>query len=68
MFPLSPVGFNFGIPRTNKPPNNMGPPLLELLLPLAVLELLVLLLLLFNEGLVDSPFTFPAKQIFLVSS
>jgi len=68
MFPLSPVGFNFGIPPTNKPPSDMGPPLLELLLLLIALELLVLLLVLLNEELVDSPLTFPAKRMFLVSS
>lgn len=60
MFPLNPVGFNFGIPPANKPPRDIGPPLLLLLV--AVLEFTVLFLLL-NEGLVDSPVTFPAKQI-----
>ena len=66
MCPLSPVGFNFGIPPANKPPSDMGPPLeLELLL-LITLELLVLLLLLLNEELDDSPFILPAKQMFLI--
>lgn len=63
MFPLSPVGFNFGIPPTNKPPSDMGPPLLELLLLLLLIapELLVLLLLLLKElkELVDSFLTRP---------
>lgn len=78
MFPLSPVGFNFGIPPANKPPSDMGPPLLELvvlllppppplLLLLIALELLALLLFVPNEKFVDSPFTFPAKQVYLIS-
>ena len=66
MFPLSPVGFNFGIPPANKPPSDMGPPLLLLLL-IAVLELLVLLLLL-NEGLFDSPLTLPETAGALLST
>jgi len=60
MFPLSPVGFNFGIPPANKPPSGTGPPLL-VLLP-TMLELLLLKLFVLNEGLVDSPFTLPIKQ------
>lgn len=68
MCPLSPVGFNFGIPPANKPPSDMGPPLLELeLLLLIALELLVLLLLL-NEELDDSPFILPAIAGALLST
>lgn len=67
MFPLSPVGFNFGIPPANKPPRDIGPPLLLLLV--AKLELLLLvLLLLFCKGLVDSPLTFPAIAGALLST
>lgn len=65
MFPLSPVGFNFGIPPANKPPSGIGPPLLLLLI--AALEVLVLLLLL-NEGLFDSPLTLPAIAGALLST
>lgn len=53
------------MPPANKPPRDMGPPLL--LLFIAALELLVLLLL-FNEGLVDSPLTLPAIAGALLST
>lgn len=58
---LSPVGFNFGIPLANSPPNPMGPPLFELLTPLlAALELFSLLFE--EEELPGSPFTLPRKK------
>lgn len=53
---LSPVGFNFGIPLANSPPNPMGPPLFVLLMPLVTRLELLLSLLAEEEELPASPF------------
>ena len=53
---LSPVGFNFGIPLANNPPNPMGPPLFVLLMPLVTTLELLFSLLFKEEELPASPF------------